>query len=83
MTPDVMLPKLPLEGVYREVVNRYLALAPTKAEYADFLKALGELEKTYAKDKAKLHARFVGLCHCMKSIPEDHQFEFFLGELDG
>ena len=82
MTSDAELHKLPLEALYRELINRYLLLSPTKGDYASFMDTIDLLEKKNVANKPKLRAEYVELCKCMLQKPEDKVPDFFLGEMD-
>lgn len=71
MIPNAELQKLPLEHLYREMLNRYLCLRPTKTEYSEFVKNVEEAEKLCGKDKAYLRSKYIELIKSMEHSPDD------------
>ena len=82
MTSDADLPKLPLELLYREMINRYLLLSPSKVEYGMFMDSIMMAEKAFAKDKPLLRTRFIEICKCLTPTDDDRKLSGVLNEWD-
>ena len=68
---SALLLDLPLEFIYRETVNRYLSLRPSKAEYTEFMQRIEKMEYMYVDNKPKLRTELAALCESIVTSPED------------
>lgn len=71
MIDNALLEKFPLEPLYREMLERYLSLSPTKGEYRAFMDQIALLEKKYANNKPFLRAVFLEYCLILTPKKED------------
>lgn len=68
---SALLRDLPLEHIYRETVNRYLTLRPSKLEYQEFMQKIEKMEYMYADNKPRLRTELADLCESIVATPAD------------